>query len=334
MVTAWMVVVAALAWVGPAAGAERHRPAAEVVVVVAEEGAPLVGIGEPPSDEVITALVFLAPAGGDSEDGDLAGRTVDAARALADVLGGTTPVRIFVAADGDSGRAEALARALGDGEFGAIEIRGATDDATRQMTADGGGFHPRGQAARPAADPAAALAIWRNVASYGYGHTPPAFEPDGTGGHRQLRVPGWDEPTAGYACPFPVLLATPAPAGLALEIGVDGGRTVPEEALASWCDSAARELIRSCASDDLQAAFADGSHAVIDFGDPPGPGLYWLRPDRVTPPGGLSTDPCITSALTPLEVAADHAGLTLHLRLTDEDIESGCRRERLETCRE
>lgn len=331
MVTACLVMVAALAQAGPAVGAERHRPAAEVVVVFGAEGDPLVGVGEPPSAEAITALVFLAPARG---DGDIGGRTLDAARTLAGVLGGIPPIRIFVAAGADAGHAELLSRALGEAGLGSVEIHGAADDATRQMTADGGGFHARGQAGSPAVDPAGAVATWRRVASYGYGHTPPAFEPDGAGGRRQLRVPGWDEPAAGYACPFPVLLATPAPAGLAVELGVDGGRTVPEEALASWCDAAARELVRACAPDDLEAAFGDDSHAVIDFGNAPGPGLFWLRPDRVVPPGGLSADPCVTSALTPLEVAADHAGLTLHLRLTDEDIESGCRRERLETCRE
>ena len=331
-VLATMVVLAMFPPCRAAMAGERHRPAAEVVVVLNAEGAPLVGIGEPPSTGEIAALVFVAPA----EGGGAAttGRAVETALALAGAIGGSPPVRIFVSPDGTPGAAEALSEVLADAGLAPVVVHGEDGDATRQMTADAGGFHPRGEPGRPVPDAATAVAAWRRVASYGYGHTPPAFEPDGAGGRKQLRVPGWDEPTAGYACPFPALLANPAPAGLSVELGVDGGRTVPEEALASWCDAAAGALIRACAPDDLEATFADGAHAILDFGDPPGPGLHWLRPDRVVPPGDLSADPCMATALAPLEVAADHAGLTLHLRLTDEDIESGCRRERMETCRE
>ena len=327
-----MVAMAPVALTVPATAADRHRPAAEITVVLGGDGAVLVGIGEPPSDEDITALVFVAP-----DDGAGAGSApwiVQTSRSLAAAMGGSPPVRLFVAQGAAPGAGEALSAALADAGFTVVTEGGQGEHAVRQVTADGGGFHPRGEVGRPAADAAGALSTWRQVASYGYGHTPPAFEPDGSGGRRLLRVPGWDEPTAGYACPFPVLLANPAPAGLSVELGVDGGRTLPEEALASWCDTAARELIRSCVPEELTAAFADGAHAVLDFGDPPGPGLHWLRPDRVVPPGDLSAGPCVASALTSLEVAADHAGLTLHLRLTDEDIESGCRRERMETCRE
>ena len=177
------------------------------------------------------------------------------------------------------------------------------------------------------------MAQWRQIASYGYGHAAPIFEPDGDGGQRQARVRGWDQPTAAFACPFPASLTQTAPRGMAVELGVHGSRTAPEESLASWCDVAARQLLE-CDPDELVAQFEAGGHAEVTFGPPPGPGLWWLRPEQVVPPGGIGGDPCVAGALDALEVAADHAGLVLHVGLTEDDVASGCRRERLESCRQ
>ncbi|MDP7111064.1 MAG: hypothetical protein QGH45_03830 [Myxococcota bacterium] len=316
----------------PATAAETDLPAAEVVVVVGAGETALVGVGEPPTDQALTALVYLA--GEDGADRWNRGAIPRAVRSLAATMGGAPLVRVLAGADGEPFDTSDLERGLKKAGFPPVTVHDDTGALTRQMTADAGGFHTRGEPGRPAPTAAEAVARWRQVASYGHGHTEPMFEPDGAGGQTQLRVPGWDEEVAAYACPFPTLLATPAPAGYAVEMGVAGGRTVSEEALASWCERAARELLRECGSDELTAAFADGDHAETAFGDPPGPGLWWLAPARVLPPGGVGGEPCVSPALDRLRVAADHAGLILHVGLTEDDVEAGCRRQRLESCRE
>jgi hypothetical protein len=315
----------------PAAADDAPLSAAEVVVVVDAAQTALVGVGEPPAERALTALVYLAAeGGGDRWDVEAIPRAVGA---LAAAMGGEPAVRVLSAEPGGPPDTSGLEAALRKAGIPAVVVPG--DDAlTRQMTADPGGYHPRGEPGRTAPTAAEAIARWRQVASYGHGHAEPMFEPDGNGGQTQLRAPGWDEEVAAYACPFPTLLATPAPAGYAVEMGVAGGRTVSEEALASWCELAARELLRECAGDELTAAFADGDHAEATFGDPPGAGLWWLAPARVLPPGGVGGEPCVSPALDRLRVAADHAGLVLHVGLTEDDVEAGCRRQRLESCRE
>jgi len=316
----------------PIATAAEPVPAAEVVVVVGSGGSGLVGVGEPPGGGSITALVFLANADGGAEWG--ATDIPRAIQAVAGAIGGDPLVRILAGTNGDAPDTSTLQARLKKAGILAAMVHDDGGVLARQMTADAGGFHPRGAPGRPAPTAAEAVSHWRQVASYGHGRAEPMFEPDGAGGHRQLRAPGWDEQAAAYACPFPTLLATPGPAGSAVEIGVDGGRTASEEALASWCERLARELLRECTGDELSGGFGEGVHAEITFGDPPGPGLWWLAPARVVAPGGVGGEPCVIPALDRLRVAADHAGLTLHLALTDDDVEAGCRRQRLESCRE
>ncbi len=300
-------------------------------------GSPLVGVGEPPA-ESLGALVYLSTGGEDA--GGTGSWTVDEFRdatlALQEALGGQATVRVLVEATADEVALRAHLDALKAAGVAPVVEREdpGLPSAIHHFTADTGGMHRRMAPGRPAATPALAVEQWRRVASYGLGHAEPLFEPDGSGGQRQVRVSTWDDPTAAYACPFPTRPGHPSPAGSAVEIGVAEGRTVPEEAIATWCDLAARGLLRECDPDELAGAFRDGEHAVVEFGAPPGPGLWWLRPEGVAPPGGMSGDPCIGTALDPLEVAADHAGLTLHVGLTDDDVEAGCRRERLESCRQ
>jgi hypothetical protein len=325
---AWLVALTAL----PAIAADPHLPAAEVVVVVDGGEHALVGIGEPPADQALTALVHLA---GEEGGGRWKVEAIPRAiRALKAAMGGDPPVRVLAGPDGATPDMSGLEAALKQAGILAAVVHDDGGTLARQMTADAGGFHTRGEPGHPAPTAAEAVARWRQVASYGDGHAEPMFEPDGAGGQRQLRAPGWDEQVAAYACPFPTLLASPAPAGLAVEMGVAGGRTVSEEALASWCERAARELLRECGSDELAAGFADGDHAETTFGDPPATGLWWLAPERIVPPGGVGGEACVSPALDRLRVAADHAGLTLHVALTEDDVEAGCRRQRLESCRE
>jgi hypothetical protein len=310
------------------AAGERARPAAELVVTVTPAGA-LVGVGEVPAADRVGGLVYLAGAA-PLQPGDSAGlaRTLDA---LAAALGGQIEVRRFIAADTDDAVLRAVDRILGAG--GRVVLRNDEEGSGAQMTADAAGYHRRDDAGSPAATPADAIRALRAVASYGHGHGAPLFEPVPGGGMNQVRAPDWDRPTQAYACPFPSTPGTHAPAGTALEISLGDSRSASEEALAGWCEQVSGALARACDAGETLEAFEQG---VIEaaYGDPPGPGLWWLRPEGAAPAGGstVAVD-CAAEALMSLEIAADHAGLVVRYALAEDDLTQGCRREIEEACK-
>ena len=320
----WLIpwALAALLTSPAAIAAERALPAAEVVVTVAAE-ATLVGVGEPPSADRLGALIYLA----DVSD------TTAAVRDAADALGGTPPVRRFATAG-----ASADAVASADTAIRATGLQLTTVDADSadpgaQMTADAGGYHRRDAPGRPAADAAAPREALAPVASYGHGHAEPMFEPVSGAGMRQVRADGWDQPTRGYACPFPATPGLDAPVGMALEITVGDGRSASEEALAGWCDHVALALASSCAATDTLDAFATGPVEVA-YGDPPAPGPWWLLPLTVAPAGGSSLPvACAADSLASLPIAATHAGLSLRFTVAESDLTEGCRRVVEESCK-
>jgi len=305
-----------------ATGAPRHRPAAEVVVTVTAAGDVLVGLGEPPSDERLPVLVYVGT-------GDRA--LEDSLPPLREALGGSPPVRRYASRGATPDLLAAVDGALARFAAVAVDPVEGGPDPGAQMTADRGGFHRRDSPGAAAPDAQAALSQWVEVASYGHGHGQPMFELAG-GGMRQVRTDGWEQATRAYACPFPATIGRSGPAGKALELGLADARTASEEALASWCERAARALTTHCDVDEIIAAFDLG---VVEstYGEGPGEGLWWLAPDHVGPAGGSTMDvPCAADALISLEIAALHGGLGLRFHLIGDDLTTGCRREIVEGC--
>lgn len=310
------------------AAGDRARPAAELVVTVTPSGT-LVGVGEPPQDDRVCALVYLGAAA-PLQPGDGAGL----ARALDDLsraLGGQAAVRRFVAADVDEATMRAVDRILG--ASGRVVERIDGEGPAAQMTADTAGYHRRGDPGSPATSAAEAVQQLRAVSSYGHGHGAPMFEPAPGAGMIQVHPRDWDRATQAYACPFPSTPGSRAPAGTALEISLADSRSASEEALAGWCDQVARALARSCDAGETLEAFEFG---VIEaaYGDPPGAGLWWLQPHSAAPAGGstVAVD-CAAEALMSLEIAADHAGLVVRYALAEDDLTQGCRRQIEEACK-
>ncbi len=310
------------------AAGERARPATELVVTVTPDGA-LVGVGEPPAADRLAALVYLegaAPLG--AGDGAGLARTLDT---LAAALTGAPAIRRYVAEDTDAADVRGVDRVLGAG--GRVVERVDDTAPAARMTADAAGYHRRDDPGSPAASAAEAVRALRAVASYGHGHGSPMFEPVPGGGMAQVRAEHWDRATRAYACPFPATPGSNAPAGTALEIALGDSRSASEEAMAGWCDHVARTLARSCDAGEILEAFDTGAIEAV-YGDPPGPGLWWLRPDAAAPAGQATvTVDCAAEALMSLEIAADHAGLSLRYQLSEDDLSQGCRRELEEACK-
>lgn len=299
-------------------------PAAEVVVTATAGGEVLVGVGEPPTEAQLPALVYLEQGAAD---------LVRSIAALRDALGGSPVLRRYAAPDAPG--VEALDRTLAATGLAVEPVDPPAEGTvpTTQMTADAGGFHRRDAPGHPAPDAASAVRQLIEVSSYGHGHGQPLFQPAGDGSMTQLRAADWDRETQAYACPFPATPALTGPAGVALEISLADGRSASEEALASWCDRSARALASSCGADEVIDAFEMG---VVEsaYGDPPGPGPWWLRPGHVAPSGASSMpQACAADALSSLEIAATHAGVTLRYNLIEDDLSEGCRREIDEACK-
>lgn len=304
---------------------ERATPAAEIVVTVTDHGT-LVGVGEPPSLDRLGVLVYVA-GGGE----DVAATVHELALALAGsptvcrFATATTPLDALDATD-------AVLAGTGLPTTGVL-VSTTAEDPGAQMTVDAGGYHRRDALGRAAADATAAVETFTQVASYGHGHTEPLFEAIADGGMRQVRTKDWDQSIRAYACPFPATPGLRGPAGMALELKLAEGRTASEEAFAGWCESLARALVSHCDATELLTAFDAGSVEVA-YGDPPGPGLWWLLPDSAAPHGGSSlTVACAADALTAHHVAALHAGILLHIALVESDLTEGCRRVVEESCK-
>ncbi len=314
-----------LALHAPNSSAQEAWPAAEIVVVVSEEDL-LVGLGEPPQSHRVPVLIYVL------DDGslDMLSRATD----LRAGIGGAPAARLYNLAGEDFTVASKLIASLKAKGFQVVEevLGGDGPNPGDQLTIDTAGYHKRSAPGQPAKDVPQALTDFGNLTSYGFGHGEPLFEPDAGGAMRQLRVEGWDRPAAAYACPFPANPSLAGPAGTILELSLADNRSAPEEALAAWCDHAAESLARSCGADGLAEALETGT-VEVRFGDPPGLGLWWLRPHQVELPVGIGTgDACVEEALLTLSVAALHAGLTLRYRLVEGALDSGCGRVVEEKC--
>ena len=320
----WLIpwALTALLTTPAAQASDRAVPAAEVVVTVSAE-ATLVGVGEPPNSDRLGALVYLA----DVTD------TAAAVREMAAALGGAAGVRRYATATATDDALQAADAAIRATGLPLSTVAPEAADPGAHMTVDAGGYHRRDALGDAATAPGAAVETFAAVSSYGHGHAEPMFEPLPGGGMRQVRAEGWDQPTRSYACPFPATPGLDAPVGMALEITVGDGRSASEEALASWCDHVATALASSCPAADTLDAFATGPVEVV-FGDPPGPGLWWLLPLSAAPAGGSSVPvDCAAEALATLPIAATHAGLTLRFTLVEGDLTEGCRRVVEESCK-
>ena len=306
--------------------AQEAWPAAEIVIVVRGEAA-LTGLGEPPHNDRVPVLIYL-------EDG----ATKDPISRAAALRAGTDvppSVRLYnLAGDDGAGAADALLKALKKAGFQVVAGSSGEGgpEPGDQLTIDAAGYHKRSEPGQPATSVEQLAAAYANLTSYGYGHGETLFEPGANGALQQLRVEGWDRPAAAYACPFPANPALAGPPGTILELSLADSRSAPEEALAVWCDRAAESLFLSCSADGLAEALEDGT-VEVQFGDPPGLGLWWLRPHEVRYPVGIgSGDPCVEEALRTLSVAALHAGITIRFRLAEGVLESGCGRVVEEKC--
>ena len=301
----------------------RHRPAAEVVVTVTADGDVLLGLGEPPSTDRLPALVYL-------ERSSIP--LPESISSLREVLGGDPPLRRFATAGAPPDLLAEVDEALASLSPAVVAPEDSGPDPGAQMTADSNGYHRRDALGAPAADAETALRQLMEVASYGHGHGSPMFEPV-DGGMQQVRPGGWEQPTQAYACPFPSTPGLVGPVGMAVELSLADGRSASEEAMASWCERTSVALASSCGADEILAAFELG---VVEssYGQAPGLGLWWMRPDHVGPAGG-STMPvaCAADALATVEIAALHADLTLRYRLIEDDLTTGCRRELDESCK-
>jgi hypothetical protein len=230
------------------AEAAESTPLGEVVVVVTAGGEVLVGVGEPPGDGRVPALVFF-PAEGTALDattdegaGGAVARAVDARTRLSEL----PTLRRYAARGAPAERVAVLDARLTDAGFAPVKVDAPAEgaDPASQMTADLFGFHRRDQPGRPAADAPEAVQWLMGAARYGYGHGEPAFESGPDGQPRMARPDGFEEMTSGYACPFPASPVLAPPPGMALEISQVGEQTgIVEEAMGQWCDRAARALL-------------------------------------------------------------------------------------------
>ncbi len=312
-----------------ASAAGAPRPALEVVVTGLSDGRVLVGVGEPPGGDRVAGLVYLGAPVMARDVEVVAGRV----RALAAAAGGTAGLRVYGAADGHPLAAEVL-DLLAPHLPGTLAYVAGDEDpgAAARMTADGGGYHRRDDPGHPADDAADAVRTLDGVMGYGSGHAEPVFEPAPGGGMTRAHAAGWSEDAAGFTCPFPANPAAPPPPGMALELTLADGSRARQEALATWCDAAARGLMAECGAAGLMDALEAGA-ATARVADAPDEGRWWLPLEGVAAAGSMTADPCLSAGLAGVDVGTPYAGRLLELRLVEADLSGGCGRAIQERCR-